>query len=319
MTKFNYQNICSGILLKDLPEKNKEVLIRRFGLTGERETLETIGQDFGITRERVRQIEADGLKKLEEKLKSHPCQNVFNYFVSYLKRSGSLKREDLLLSELGGDKLQNHVYFLLTLGNPFLRFNETESFYSFWTVDKNAVNLTQKNINTFIAELKKKNRLLVLPAKISPSYFEVSKYILKGQDGRFGLREWPEVNPRGIKDMAYIIFKKEKTPLHFTQVAQAISKETSFPTVHNELIKDPRFVLVGRGLYALREWGYQPGVVREVIARALEKVKKPMKKEQILKKVLEQRQIKANTILLNLQNKKYFIKNSEGKYFLRKA
>lgn len=319
MTKFNYQNICSSILLKDLPERNKEVLLRRFGLSREKETLEVIGQDFGITRERVRQIEADGLKRLEEKVKEPRCQAVFNYFSGYLRKAGFLKREDLLLSELGGKHFQNYIHFLLVLGKPFPKFYETEDLYPFWASDENAVTVAQKNINSFVSELKKKKRPLAPQGNISLSHLEISKNILKGQAGLYGLKDWPEINPRGIKDRAYIVLKKEKTSLHFSQVARAIGKDTLCQTVHNELIKDPRFVLVGRGLYALEEWGYQPGQVREVISQVLGKSKKPMRKEQVLKEVLKQRQVQSNTILLNLQNKNYFIKNSEGKYTVRKA
>ena len=113
--------------------------------------------------------------------------------------------------------------------------------------------------------------------------------------------------------------KKKKKPLHFTAVAQGISQDALPQTVHNELIKDQRFVLVGRGLYALEEWGYSPGVVREVIAKEMKKVERPITREEVIKKVLLQRQVKPNTILLNLTNKKYFIKNSQGKYFIRQA
>ena len=52
--------------------------------------------------------------------------------------------------------------------------------------------------------------------------------------------------------------------MHFKEVAEAISKtfgkKTHYATCHNELIKDSRFVLVGRGMYALAEWGYQAGI-----------------------------------------------------------
>ena len=85
-------------------------------------------------------------------------------------------------------------------------------------------------------------------------------------------------------------------------------------TVHNELIKDPRFVLVGRGLYALKEWGYEEGQVKDVILKILKEARKPLPKEEILAGVLKQRMVKENTVLLNLNNKKYFLKTPEGKY-----
>jgi len=317
--KFNFQTICHSNLLRDLPARQKDVLSRRFGLKGEKETLEAVGRAYGITRERVRQIEKEGLKRLEDRIDNVQCQKVFQAFSKELKDSGSLKREDILLAKLGGAKLQNHVLFLLTLGKPFERINETGDFHSFWTVDKNSFNTARKHISAFILELKRKQKPLSLPNKFSLSYIEISKNILKGPQGLYGLKNWPEIRPRGIKDKAYIVFKKEEKPLHFTRVARYIGKDALPQTVHNELIKDPRFVLIGRGLYALEEWGYTPGIVRQVISDVFKASKKSLSKDQVLREVLKQRQVKPNTILLNLQSKKYFIKNSEGKYFIRKA
>lgn len=324
--KFNYQTICYNTLLKDLSGRTRDVMVRRFGLGGERETLESIAKTYDITRERVRQIEEQGFKDLENKIESPVCQNVFRHFVRHLKASGSLQKEETLLDQLAGSKFKNHILFLLTLGKPFERFNETENFHSFWAIDKNSFNIAKGAINSLITDLKKKKQPMALPRHISPSYIEITKYILKSPEGLYGLRDWPEINPRGIKDRAYIVLKKEKKPLHFTGVASSINTSPLFKsdkpvisqTVHNELIKDQRFVLVGRGLYALREWGYESGVVREVISTVLQKTKRPMEKEEVVKKVLEQRHVKPNTILLNLQNKKYF-KSFEGKYTIRKV
>ena len=58
-------------VLDDLAENERLVLRRRFGLEGDPpETLETIGRRMGLTRERVRQIEAAGLRKLRALLKA---------------------------------------------------------------------------------------------------------------------------------------------------------------------------------------------------------------------------------------------------------
>jgi hypothetical protein len=314
--RFNYQTICHSNLLGSLPDRQKEVILRRFGLRGGRETLESIGRDLGITRERVRQIEEDGFKELKKRGES-VCRNVFQYFTVTLRKNGSLKREDLLLEQLGGDRFKNHTFFLLTLGKPFERVPESDIFHTLWTIDRNSLPKAQKAVNNFISELKKKKQPQAPPAYVLPSYLEISKIVLKGPQGLYGLKEWPEINPRGIKDKAYLVFKKEKKPLHFTQVAYLV-KSAVPQTVHNELIKDSRFVLVGRGLYALREWGYQPGIVREVIASVLQKSKRPLLKEEILKSVLKQRKVQPNTVLLNLQNKKYFVKKPEG-YTIRKV
>jgi len=110
-----------------------------------------------------------------------------------------------------------------------------------------------------------------------------------------------------------LVFKKVGNPLHFREVTNLI-ENAHLQTVHNEIIKDSRFVLVGRGIYALSEWGYYPGQVKEVILKILKESEKPLKKEEILEKVLSQRLVKENTILLNLSDKKYFLKDSLGRY-----
>ncbi|HEY4478548.1 MAG TPA: hypothetical protein VI775_01765, partial [Candidatus Paceibacterota bacterium] len=92
-------------------------------------------------------------------------------------------------------------------------------------------------------------------------------------------------------------------------------KKAHIATTHNELIKDERFVLVGRGLYALAEWGYMSGVVKDVIKKIITK-NGPLTKEDIIDKVLKERYVKDNTILVNLQNQKCFKKDKEGKYHL---
>jgi len=341
-TKINYKKTHQG-LLKDLPKRTRDVIERRFGLEGgERETLEIIGQNYGVCRERVRQIEQAGINLVKKEIKKPSYQKVFQFINDKLQKTGDLKREDLLISEATSGDFQNQTLFWLTLGDQFFRFSETKDLYPLWTINLDSLNLAKNVIKTSADKLQEEGRLFSkeemvvsfkkefnggkLTAESVISYLEVSKQIEQGPEGLFGLKEWPEVNPRGIKDKAYLALKKEDKPLHFSRVAQAIdgmdlnSISATLPqTVHNELIRDGRFVLVGRGIYALKEWGYYPGQVREVITRVIQENKNTLSREEIVEKVLSQRVVKENTILLNLQNKKYFDRNSEGKYTLKEA
>ena len=331
---FDYQKICQN-LFKDLSPRTKNVLERRFGLAGQkRETLESIGKSHGITRERVRQIQEDGFKKIREK-ETKILGLVYKDFSEKLKKFGDLKKENLLLEDLGGQNSKNQVFFLLTLGDKFERFLETERYHTFWTSNLNSFDLAKEVIDCFLEKLQRTKQLFKLqdftpPQKINPpalkSFLEISKEIMINPEGLYGLRDWPEINPKNVQDKAYIVFKKEKTPLHFTKVATLVSQLPSpspqkvfHRTVHNSLIKDPRFVLVGRGLYALREWGYTPGVIKELIFKILKESKKPLTKEKIIEKVLEQRIVKSNTILLNLQDKKCFLRDFKGRYKIKEA
>ncbi len=336
--RFNYRKICQD-LLKDLSPKQKEIIFRRFGLeTGERETLESIGRDFGITRERVRQIEEDAISRITPKIES--CQAIFSYFTNQFNFYGNLKKEDPLLFLLGGEKAKNHVFFLLNLTEPFSRFAENDQYYSFWTTEPRSMAFGKKIINSFQKFLLKKKepvslqeisahqvlgdnlekeKINRLSLQAFESFLEISKTIQKNQDNLFGLKSWPEINPRGVKDKAYLAFKKSGKPLHFREVTKLIGDGALSQTVHNELIKDPRFVLIGRGIYALSEWGYQPGQVKDIILKVLSENKKPLTKKEIIEKVMEQRMVKKNTVLLNLNNREYFSSDSKGRYQIRET
>lgn len=319
----DYQKI-SSILLKNLPSRVKEVISRRFGLEGgERETLEAIGKSLGVTRERVRQIEEFGLNKIRPQINNY--QRLFQTLNDYLAKNGGIKKEDILLKDLGGKKYQSQVFFFLSLDKKIEKISENEDFYTSWIYDRNHLNSAQKTIDILFSKLKETGKPLSFKELKSflktddivlNSYLEASKKIQKNSEGFFGLKDWPEINPRGVKDKAYLIFKKTRKPLHFSDVTKMIDGAL-IQTVHNELIRDPRFVLVGRGIYALSEWGYKPGQVKDVIINILKESKKPLTKEEVLDLVSKQRMVKQNTILLNLSNKNYFSKNNQGRYTVR--
>ena len=330
--KYSYQKICQE-LISDLPQRQKEVLLRRFALgteAKERETLEVIGQDFGITRERVRQIEEDGLARIKPKIKNY--LEVFQSFKNYLQNAGGLRKEEAILADFGSVKERNQIYFLLTIAEGFERLGGSEDFQSFWAINGDSFGKAKRTIDLSYQALGKGGKPLALKElmklsgsntqklsqDIFASYLEISKKIQKSAEGLFGLKDWPEINPRGVKDKIYLTFKKENKPLHFRQLAQLI-QGSLVQTVHNELIRDPRFILIGRGIYALGDWGYHPGQVKDVILRIFKEEKRPLSKDEIFKRVQKQRIVKANTIFLNLSNKKYFSRDSQGKYFINTA
>lgn len=322
----NYKKICSEIL-SGLKDREKEIVSRRFALLGqeEQETLEAIGQDFDLSRERIRQIEAASLKKVQPKTENYP--QVLDSLRRYFNEYGGLKREKTLLQEMGGAQA-NELYFFLTLEKSFQRKKETDEFYAFWVLDgREALDKVRGVIREALNKLKEEKEpvplgdledLVYLSPKALASYLEVSKKIQNNDDGLYGLEDWPEINPKGVKDKAYLALKRAGEPLHFTKVAEKVS-DAHLQTVHNELIKDDRFILVGRGIYALAEWGYYPGHVKDVIQKILKEADKPLSKEEIVRKVLRQRMIKKNTILLNLSSHDLFKQTSEGRYKIREA
>lgn len=333
--QFDYPKV-SLALLKNVTSRQKEMLARRFGLQGKPpETLQKIGNDFEITRERVRQIERESLNRLARFSQEKAPKEIFNYFNQYLNQYGGLKREDILLGGLAQAKHQNYVYFLLTLAPDFYRFPEDENVYSFWSLKKDVSAKVLGLLGKLKAELESKEKSLPKeelldiaegePEDFLLSSIEIAKEIEPGLLGGFGLVFWPDIKPRGVRDIAFLVLQKVKEPLHFRDIAKTANcfdglKRTRpvLPqTIHNELIRDPRFILVGRGIYALKEWGYNEGMVRDVIADIFKKNQNPLTKEEVIEAVLGQRLVKPNTILLNLHNKKYFARDEEGRYSLK--
>src|SRR6185369_4031592 len=142
---------------------------------------------------------------------------------------------------------------------------------------------------------------------------------------RWGLIKWPMVNPKNIRDKIYVILHDSGKPMHFNEIAKSIKdssfrrKDVTTQAIHNELIKDKRFVLIGRGIYALKEWGYDKGTVADIIAKVLKKAGEPLHRDEIVKRVLKSRQVKETTILLNLQGKAQFKRVAKATYTLAEA
>lgn len=324
-------------LLSDLQDRAHDVVTSRYGLDEEdRKTLETIGEKYGITRERVRQIENTALAAIRKSSAYKEHAHVFTELEALLKDMGAIMTEEDFLSHVAKDKItQNHVHFYLVLGDEFSKHKEDEEFKSRWTVEKDVADVVHgglKNLyaalsdDELIAEADMIEKFLGELKGVSEDYkneeivrrwLALSKLLARNPLGEWGKADSSNVKTRGIKDYAYLVMRKHGSPMHFREVAKAIEatfgKKTHVATCHNELIKDSRFVLVGRGMYALAEWGYKKGVVREVIKDILKK-KGPMTKEEVIDQVLKERYLKRNTVLVNLQNAKYFKKNKNGLY-----
>lgn len=335
--KFESQGLVKR-LLASVPERARDVLVRRFGLgsSPERETLESIGDRSGITRERVRQIEAAGLEAVRNSPAFLEAENAFEDLRSHVESLGGIVPEDHLLETLGRDeKERNRFHFLLVVGSAFFRERETDDFYARWHVDHETskkvhdalsklysslgdedVLPESEFLDRFLDELKDVNDAY-RDEEVLKRWLSLSKSIGKNPLAEWGKLSAPAIRTKGVRDYAYLAIKRHGKPMHFSEVARTISsmfsKKAHVATTHNELIKDPRFVLIGRGLYALAEWGYTPGVVRDVIREVISK-EGPLKKDEVIKHVKKARFVKDNTIVVNLNDPRYFKRLKDGRY-----
>jgi len=324
-------------LLSVLTKRGQDILISRYGLGSKtaKFTLDAIGKRYGITRERVRQIENHSLFIIRKSKVYKDLEPVFAELKKVILDLGGIISEKDLLKHLSKDpNVQNYFYFLLIIGEEFKREKADEEFKHHWHVDrelaekiKSALRKLYSSlsddelvaegdlVSSFLEEVKDLNEKYK-NEEVIKRWFSISHKIDKNL-GEWGRASSSNVNAKGMRDYAFLVIRKHGSPIHFKEVAKAITqyfnKKAHVATTHNELIKDPRFVLVGRGLYALSEWGYMSGVVKDVIKKILEK-EGPLMKDKIIEKVLKERYVKENTILVNLQNPKYFKKDSSGRY-----
>lgn len=325
-------------LLSVLPERARDVVSSRYGLgdKAERMTLESIGKTYKITRERVRQIEnyAFGvIRKSDVYKKETVARDELEKLIDAL--GGVVHEEDFLRYVSEDESLQNHIHFLLVLGDSFKKRKEDPDFHHRWYVSDEILGKVEDSIkkiyenlsdNDLIPESEMISTFLETVKDVSEKHknqevirrwLTLSKKIGRNPLGEWGVSRSPNIKAKGMRDYAYLAIRRHGSPMHFTEVAKAIQKlfdrTAHVATCHNELIKDPRFVLVGRGLYALKEWGYSQGVVKDVISDILKR-SGPLTKDEIVEKVLKERYVKENTIAVNLQNQKFFKKGKDGKY-----
>ncbi len=336
-------------LLSQLKDRDREILSSRFGLSGaEIETLETIGKKYNLTRERVRQIEKDslnGLKKKNLPALEKALQLIFDTILEH----GSIISEDFLIQTLSLSKNDSHdrqsIRLLLSLGDQFENLKESPKYYDSWFI----AGFELAKLDAVIAEFTKilenygrvmsqdslyeqfkrtpffEQHQIELSDRTLRNYLNIAKAIQINPFQEIGLKNWNEIKPRDVGDKAYLVLKHHGKPEHYSVITKLINdhkfdERTAFQeTVHNELIKDSRFVLIGRGIYALSEWGYKKGVVADVIKEVLRSAGRPLGRDEIIAEVMKRRQVKRNTILVGLSNRKHFVRMGKDKYAIVEA
>ena len=329
-------NDILGVIEQD---REREIITRRFGLFDRKETLEQIGELLGITRERVRQLEKAILIRLkiaadDDKLPS--VHDVERSLIRHLSEKGRVARVGDVADELVGGQAtpqhRSHVAFIAELSPNISVVNENDDFHHSIGIKDHA---DEKKIKQHVDEIVKTIKQHGEPIGIEELHGKLghehpdhvralastSKKLASLKD-QWGLVKWPTVNPKNIRDKIYVILADHGKPMHFSDIAKAIKKsdfkrkDVTTQAIHNELIKDKRFVLIGRGIYALDSWGFSKGTVADIIADVLKKAGEPLHRDEIVKRVLKSRHVKETTILLNLQSKPQFKRVSKATYEL---
>ena len=333
------KNAISGSLDIIEQDREKEIVSRRFGLTGNKETLEQIGEMLSITRERVRQLEKAILIRLQISAEENQIPELApaeKLLIRNLTEMGRVAKLSDLADKVYGRVTTNAertgIYFIATFSKSLTVVEENDRYHAAVGIaDYGDSRVIRGRVDEIVGVIKKNKQPMTLEELDNVLNYEHPDHIravasisklLATLNGVWGLAKWPLVNPKNIRDKIYVILETHKEPMHFSDIAKEI-KESNFKrkyvtvhAIHNELIKDPRFVLIGRGIYALSSWGYKKGTISDIIKQILEKSDKPLSREEIVKQVLKVRKVKETTILLNLQNKKMFKKVDKNLYTL---
>ncbi len=340
----NAQKIVQDLLIL-LSQKEKHVIKRRFNLDNtHRATLEEIGKHFNVTRERIRQIEKNALTKLQRNVGNTELQQLNEFIKNLLKENGGIMTDENLFSALINllDKSdvevnRNAINLSLSLDKELEKIPNTINYHPYIKFtdinDGDIKQITQKTINILnkktdilsnskIFDDLKKHFKELDATKLQQviSIFTLDKRLKPVENG-IGLATWRHINPRTLRDKIYYVLNRNKKPLHFIDIVNRITelkfdnKRINLQAVHNELIRHDQFVLIGRGIYALKEWGFKEGTVAEIITDIL-KDGKAKSQDKIINHVLEQRQVKKITIILNLKNKKQFERVGREQYKL---
>lgn len=334
-TLVSLDSIVQNLLLL-LSEKEKNVIIKRFNLDGTRKyTLEEIGKEFSVTRERIRQIEKNALAKMRRNVFNTALTHLHSFADSFIEQNGGASKEDILISNLvklapvgtGTNVDVNAIRLGLSLNDDLDRIGNTIDFFPYIkqkdVSDYSLRNASNKVVNQLtkygdVKPISKLERDLVpvlkefkFDSKLFRSLMDIDKRLKVIDMDKVGLYEWRHIHPRTLRDKIFFILRMEKKPMHFVEISEKISEKTfdnrrvNIQAVHNELIRHSQFILIGRGIYALREWGYERGTVAEVIEQIL-KTKKELGQEDIIKEVLKRRKVKEITIVLALKNSSKF-------------
>jgi len=339
-------------LLANLPEREREVLQKRNALSEQpKHTLEKIGRDFSITRERVRQIEREGLKKIntfDYDSAGLPLDEIEAMVTDFLQQHGGIMSEEHLIDRLVEQKNETErqsLNFILSniLANKINRQPAQTDINTIWSLPTADLEKALKIAAVLKEHLNTKEQPLTIEQileglaehqvykdidqheaeneAVIEALLRIIKDLKQNILKQWGFNHWTTIKPKRMTDKAYLIMQQENRPLHFSEVADLINKaefdrKKAHPaTVHNELILDDKYVLVGRGIYALKDWGYQSGTVADIISSIL-KENGPMTKKDLAEEVLKQRLVQKTTITLVLMNKDKFKRTTDGKYSL---
>lgn len=341
-----------------MPERQRSVIADRYGLwDGIAETLQDIGDKLGVTRERIRQIEAAGLKRLRRvygyrAIGDFIIQKVSSYLASEPDTRCGVLSEDEAVSALADDCSTEQA----ALAASFLQDLDAprESLLTRHLVDPEpGVYCAEKRV---AAEYKVLLELIELALQqhqkpvseqrlcddlafrsgealttrqtaLLSRLFAVSPSVMRLRNGTIAFSKWTEFHRRDANSLAEATLRLLGRPAHFREITQKIG--ALFPdagsvnerTIHNALVcNQHKFVWVKSGTYGLAAWGLKkPPFIKDRLVELLAESRYPLPFWHVKEKVLEVCNCKEESIRMTLDLNPKLFKRFEGdQYGLRK-
>lgn len=263
---------------RKLPSRTREILELRFGVGGASPaSLQAVGDQWKITRERVRQIIVRTGEMLKIKPRS-PLGRVQYLLRRHLRRHGSVMVEEKMYASLGlreGDRQARGVLRTVLFLDKKVGFClHRKGFRTYWYLSPASPAFVRRICREAREIFRRRGKPLTLKGLAEvfrkrgreigevelDAVLSADSLIGRSPFGRWGLAEWPSICPRLTADKVYLVLEHLGRPVHFEELTEEIKRvhfDERMPvagTVHNELMRDERFVRVGRGTYALAEW-----------------------------------------------------------------
>jgi putative ubiquitin-RnfH superfamily antitoxin RatB of RatAB toxin-antitoxin module len=333
-------------LLSYLTKKEREVLSKRFGINGNEETtLASIGDKMSLTRERIRQIQVQATKKLQRAVRSSDLLLLNENISDFIESNGGIASEAELVNHIDSlfdedlKEIKNSLLLIAEFDKDLRHEHNKVDYRPHFRSKK--IKFSQIKETSYLAtKCLKAEKNVVSKSKlyeyIKKNYSEEFDFNsqetvnsalrldrrLRDHGESFSLLAWRHVNPRTLFDKIVYVLNDTNQPMHFREIADSMvdkklrKQNSSIQAIHNELIGNSMFVLIGRGTYALKDWGYEEGTVSEVIESILSE-EGPLSLNDLTQKVLQRRKVKEVTVQVNLNTKKdIFKKNTDGQYEL---
>lgn len=327
----------------DIDERDRHVIRWRYGLYGERLTLEEVGNRLGVSRERARQLEKQALNHLDFPQHRAIIRPLMTLLVYLLERAGGLMNEEQIETALKRELVIGDIdpigvaYLAFEINNdvkwlcgakawgvksiPLKEIGGIQMRLAKILEEEHAPLPTEKVIARFKATRFYRNRQEELEDDFIQACLRVHPEISIDREGQCGLERWD----RHRTDEIILALREIGEPVHYTEIAEKTNAllepemQTTAHNIHAHMLRMPDiFVRVGHGVYGLAEWGlHDDGSVANAAHRVLSEAGKPLHYDIVAGRVLETWCVNPASVYAALQSDNRFISIGPGVYWLR--